>query len=132
VLNFNPYEAVIVHELSIAQCMIDSACEAATGENAGRVTRLVTRIGVLSGVVKEALRFSFDLAAEGTACEGAVLDIDDVSVSVFCPRCDGPRNLSDVWHFVCPDCGTPTPEVLTGRELELVTVEIETHATSHS
>lgn len=120
-----------MHELSIAQCLVDAACEAAEEEH-GRVTRLVTRIGALAGVVKEALLFSFDLAAEGTVCEGAVLLIEVVSVSVLCRRCNEPRELADQWHFVCPTCGTPTAELLTGRELELVSVEIEPHAAAHS
>lgn len=121
-----------MHELSIAQCLVDAACDAASREGSSQVTRLVARVGRLSGVVKEALRFSFDLAAEGTACEGAVLDIEDVFVRVLCPRCDAPRELPDDWHFVCPTCGTPTPDVLTGRELELTSVEIMADAAPHS
>jgi hydrogenase nickel incorporation protein HypA/HybF len=121
-----------VHEVSIAQYLIDAACDAASREGSAQVTRLVARIGRLSGVAKEALRFSFDLAAEGTACDGAVLDIEDVSVSVLCPRCDAPRELPDDWRFVCPTCGTPTPSILSGRELELVSVEIMADATAHS
>lgn len=120
-----------MHELSIAHCLVEAACEAAEQEG-GRVTRLVARIGVLSGVVEDALRFSFDLAAEGTLCEGAALEIEDVSVSVHCPRCDQPRTLREYWHFVCPVCGNPTPKLLTGRELELKSVEIVTHAAAHS
>lgn len=120
-----------MHELSIAQCLIDTACEAAAEEHSAQVTRLVARIGALSGVVEEALRFSFGLAAEGTACEGAALEIVSVAVSVHCPRCDEARELADCWHFVCPTCGAATPEVLTGRELELVSIEIETHAAAH-
>lgn len=121
-----------MHELSIAQCLVDAACDAARSEGSGRVKRLTARIGVLSGVVKEALQFSFGLAAEGTACEGAVLSIEDVGVSVLCRRCDGPRALPDGWHFVCPVCGAATGELLTGRELELVSVEIEADAAAHS
>jgi hydrogenase nickel incorporation protein HypA/HybF len=121
-----------VHELSIAQYLVDAACDAASREGSSQVTRLVARVGRLSGVVKEALRFSFDLAAEGTACEGAVLDIEDVSVSVHCPQCDAPRDLPDDWHFACPTCGTPTPSILSGRELELASVEILADATAHS
>lgn len=120
-----------MHELSIAQCLIETACEAASEEGATQVTRLAARIGALSGVVEEALRFSFGLAAEGTACEGATLEIVKVPVSVHCPSCDEARELADAWHFVCPMCGAPTPEVLTGRELELVSIEIESHAAAH-
>ncbi|HET6879742.1 MAG TPA: hydrogenase maturation nickel metallochaperone HypA [Pirellulales bacterium] len=115
-----------MHELSIAQCLIDSACEAAARGNARRVTRLVARIGMLSGVVEEALRFSFGLAAEGTACAGAALDVEKVPVTVMCPTCDCPRELAEAWHFACPVCGTPTTDVLTGRELDLISIEIET------
>jgi hydrogenase nickel incorporation protein HypA/HybF len=121
-----------VHELSIARYLVDAACDAASREGSAQVTRLVARVGRLSGVVKEALRFSFDLAAEGTACEGAALDIEEVSVSVLCPRCDAPRELPNDWRFACPTCGTPTPNVLTGRELELVSVEITADAAPHS
>lgn len=113
-----------MHELSIAQCLIESACEAAAAEGARRVTRLSTRIGALSGVVEEALRFSFQLAAEGTLCEGAVLEIEYVPITVHCANCDAPRTLADSCTFVCPVCGAATPKVLSGRELDLVSLEI--------
>lgn len=113
-----------MHELSIAQCLIESACEAAAAEGAARVTRLHTRIGALSGVVKEALLFSFELAAEGTLCAGAVLEIEEVPITVYCSQCDAPRSLADAWSFVCPVCGAPTPKVLGGRELDLISVEV--------
>lgn len=113
-----------MHELSIAQSMIDVACEAAAREGADQVIKLRARIGVLSGVAKAALQFSFDLAAEGTACEGAVLEIEDVPVTVMCPRCHGAQELPLSYTFCCPVCGTPTPEILTGQELEVVCMEI--------
>ena len=121
----------LVHELSIAQSLIEAACEAAEQAGAARVLRLSTRIGVLAGVVKEALQFSFELAAENTACAGARLEIEDVPLSVMCPRCEVPRTLETQWRFVCPECGTPTAEILSGRELELVSVEIEPHVAPH-
>lgn len=120
-----------MHELSITQSLVETACDKAQEVGAARVARVHLRIGALSGVVKEALVFSFDLVAEGTLCAGAVLDIEDVPVTVMCPACQQPRTLAETWHFVCPECGTPTPEVLTGRELDLVSLEIEQHAPAH-
>jgi hydrogenase nickel incorporation protein HypA/HybF len=113
-----------VHELSIAQYLIESACDAAAAESAQRVTRLSVRIGAMSGVVHEALQFSFSLAAEGTLCDGALLEIEDVPVTVHCPNCDRSQTLADCWSLVCPTCGTSTPQLLTGRELDLVSIEI--------
>ena len=119
-----------MHELSIAQSLIDVACEAAEREGANRVTRLTARIGVLSGVVKECLLFSFGLAAEGTPCAGAVLDVEEVGITVMCPHCESAQALGADLTFRCPRCGTPTPEILTGRELELVSLEVAAHATA--
>jgi hydrogenase nickel incorporation protein HypA/HybF len=123
---------LVVHELSIAQSLIELATEAAAREGAEFVTRLSVRIGVLSGVVKECLLFSFELAAEDTPCAGAELAVEEVALTVMCPCCDEPKALADLYHFLCPTCGSPTPEILTGRELDLVSVEVAGHAAAHS
>jgi hydrogenase nickel incorporation protein HypA/HybF len=119
-----------VHELSIAQSLIEMACEAASREGADRVEKLFLRIGRMSGVVIEALQFSFELAAEGTACAGAILEIEDVPITVRCPQCDTVQTLSDSYHFCCPQCGTPTPDIVGGRELELTSLQIPAEATA--
>lgn len=112
-----------MHELSIAISLIEMASEEA--ERLGvRVEALNLRLGPLSGVVREALLFSFDLAAEGTALEGARLEIEEVPVVVFCPACSAERPLPDLQDFRCPVCATPTPRVVSGRELELATMEV--------
>lgn len=117
-----------MHELSVAQYLIEAACEAAENEGSRRITRLNVRIGALSGIVNEALQFSFDLVADGTACEAAALNLENVAVSVHCRQCDAAHELPEPWRLVCPICGAPTPDVLAGRELELVSIEIETDA----
>lgn len=114
-----------MHELSIAQSLIELACDAAARERAERVSKLIVRIGAMSGVVKEALEFSFGLAAERTACEGAALEIEEVAVTIACPKCQEIKPLADVFDWRCPDCGTPTSEVVAGRELDLVSIVVE-------
>ena len=114
-----------MHELSIAMSLIEVAAEEAERLGA-RVEALHLRLGTLSGVVKEALLFSFDLAAEGTAVAGARLEIEEVPVAVFCPACQEERTLPSLQSFHCPVCGTPTPDVVRGRELELAAMEIST------
>jgi hydrogenase nickel incorporation protein HypA/HybF len=121
-----------VHELSIAESLIDLASEAALREGADRVTKLNLRIGQLAGVVKEALEFSFEIAAEGTPCEGATLEIEEVAIAVMCPRCNAVKMLPDGYNFCCPVCGSPTPEIVAGRELDLISLELAPHATAHS
>ena len=121
-----------MHELSIAQSLIDLACDAAARESADRVSKVLVRIGALSGVVKEALLFSFNLAAEGTACEGAELAIESIGVTVFCPACHETTTLRDLFCWCCATCGTPTSKIVSGQELDVVAVEVETHAPADS
>jgi hydrogenase nickel incorporation protein HypA/HybF len=120
-----------MHELSVAQSLIELASDAAARDGSDRVSRLFVRLGVLSGVVKEALEFSFDLAAEDSPCAGATLEIEEVPITVLCAYCEERKTLSDGYQFCCPTCGRPTPKILTGRELELVSVEVDEYAAAH-
>jgi len=117
-----------MHELSIALSLVEAACEKAAELGAVRVEALRLRLGPLSGVVRDALLFSFELAAAGTPIEGARLEIEDLPAVVFCPRCDAERRLPSIQHFRCPVCDTLTPEVVQGRELELAALEVSDHA----
>lgn len=105
--------------------LVEVACEQAERLGQAQVLALRVRLGPLSGVVREALEFSFELAAADTAIAGARLEIEEVPVTVHCPVCRCERRLASVQHFRCPVCDTPTPEVLHGRELLLTALEIE-------
>jgi hydrogenase nickel incorporation protein HypA/HybF len=83
------------------------------------------KLGMLSGVVKEALLSSYEMACHATPLEGAQLLIEEIPIEVFCPKCDEPRLVTSIQWFCCPECGTPTPTVLRGEERELVALEIE-------
>jgi hydrogenase nickel incorporation protein HypA/HybF len=76
-------------------------------------------------VVKEALLSAFEMACDDTPLSGSRLIIDEVPVVVFCPTCQAQRPLSSVQLFCCAECGTPTSEVVQGKELEVVALEIE-------
>jgi len=114
-----------MHELSIAMSMVEMATEESQRLGAERVTALHLKVGLLSGVVKDALIFSYEVACAGTPLEGSKLIIEDVPVKVYCPRCRSEKELESIQLFACPACGELTPEVLEGRELQVVAMEIE-------
>ena len=118
-----------MHELSIALSLIEAAAEEADriGPDV-RVVALRLRLGPLSGVVREALAFSFDVAARGTRVEGARLEIEEVPVAVRCAPCGGEFELGAVYPLQCPACGLATPDVVRGRECVLTAMEIDEHA----
>jgi len=67
-----------VHELSIALSIVEGAEEEAKRQGGARVCAVHLKLGPLSGVVKEALLFSYELACEGTALEGSTLVIQEM------------------------------------------------------
>jgi hydrogenase nickel incorporation protein HypA/HybF len=114
-----------MHELSIAMSIVEMAQEESERQGNAQVLAVHLRLGQLSGVVKEALLSSYEMACEATPLEGSQLLIEEVPVEVFCPACDGPRMVDSIQWFCCPDCGTPTPTVLHGKEMEVVALEIK-------
>lgn len=105
-----------MHELSIAHAVVETVSDAA-GEAA--VAEVRVRIGALSGVVADALRFAFDVAAAGTVCEGATLVVDERPVEIWCEPCAATRELTPPLRFRCPVCDTPSADVRGGRELDI-------------
>ena len=75
-------------------------------------------------MVEEALRASYEMASEETAVQGSRLLIENVPIVVYCQQCRLERRLASIQNFSCPECGTPTPEVRHGKELEVVALEI--------
>jgi hydrogenase nickel incorporation protein HypA/HybF len=113
-----------MHELSIAMSIVDTALEEAERRGV-QVSAVHLRLGALSGVVKDALLFSYEMACQDTALQGSRLIVEDVPVVVFCPQCQERRTLASVQSFSCPQCGSPTRDILQGKELEVFALEVE-------
>ncbi len=113
-----------MHELSIAISLVAIAEEEAE-RLGGKVIAVHLRLGPMAGVVKDALLFSYAAACQDTALEGSRLVIEDAPLVVFCPRCKTDRVLSSPQPLRCFECGTPTPKVVGGRELQMVAMEVE-------
>jgi len=114
-----------MHELSIAMSIVEMAQEEAERRGSVQVLAVHLRIGQLSGVVKEALLSSYNMACEATPLEGSQLLIEEIPVEVFCPKCQVTRRVRSIQWFRCPKCHTPTPDVVRGKELEVVALEIK-------
>lgn len=99
--------------------------EEADERGGSHVNAVHLKLGRLSGVVKEALLSSYELACEGTCLAGSRLIIEDVPIVVYCKACVGPRALESMQWFICPECKNSVSEVLQGRELQVVALEIQ-------
>jgi hydrogenase nickel incorporation protein HypA/HybF len=110
--------------MSIAQSLLDIILQEIETHHVRRVVSVALKVGELSSVETESLRFCFELIAEGTIVEGAELQIERVPVTCRCSDC-GTKFSVEHLLFVCPSCGSRRVEVLSGRELNIQSLDVE-------
>ncbi len=113
-----------MHELSIALSIVEGAEEEVARQGGGRVSAVFLKLGPLSGVVADALLFSYPMACAGTVLENSELRIEEIPVRIYCAECDREGEPKDYRILRCPYCETPSERVLQGTELELTALEL--------
>jgi len=108
-----------MHELAITQSVVDAVIAHTDG---ARVSTVNLRIGRLSGVVPDAMRFCFELVTEGTPLAGASLVIEEPGGEAHCRACGVDFAVDDLL-LLCA-CGSADVEVVSGRELTVASVEV--------
>ena len=101
------------------------ASEEAARRGGVKVFAIHLKLGQLSGVVEDALLFSYEVACQGTVLEGSQLIIEEIPVVVYCPACKAETELASLQRFCCMTCGTLTSEIVRGKEMEVFALEIE-------
>ena len=114
-----------MHELAICQSLVDQLDEIAGDHPDKRITVVHLQIGPLSGVVPELLRDAFPIASAGTAAQDAELQFHQSEIQVHCPSCDRDSVVSSN-KLTCAYCGNWQTQLVSGDELMLNQVELET------
>jgi len=112
-----------MHEMSMALSILDFVAGEAERLHC-RVAAVHVKLGSLAGVVRSALASSFDMARSGTPFEHTELIVEEVPVIVYCPACGVQRTPVSVQELSCPECGSPAPQPVRGRDLEVVALEV--------
>ncbi|MGE0085506.1 MAG: hydrogenase maturation nickel metallochaperone HypA [Desulfococcaceae bacterium] len=117
-----------MHEMGIAMQVAEIATAALkesvpeTGEDI-RVEQVNLRIGKLSSVIPESLRFCFGIITQDTVLAGAKLKIEEIPVVARCKDCQAQWTINGP-VFKCEKCQSGSLEILSGQELEIVSLEI--------
>ncbi len=121
-----------MHEMGIALQIIDIATASIPSDlPSARVERVNLKIGKLAAVVADSLRFCFDIVSQDTRLAGAELAIEETLVVARCKDCDARWTIAEP-VFTCQACQSGALEILSGRELDIVSIEIapeESHET---
>jgi hydrogenase nickel incorporation protein HypA/HybF len=113
-----------MHELSIANSILEIVTKHVEAAGDERVSRINLRIGSLSCVHRDALQFGFDLITAGTPLAGAILHITELPIVIYCPCCDCLQELPGIQQFCCPECQTPSADIRQGQELDIDSIEL--------
>lgn len=114
-----------MHELAVAQALVEQVNGVIRQHHASSASLIRVRIGPLAGVVPELLGSAFPLAAAGSRMEHAVLDLVAAPIRVRCQTC-GMETEAAMNRLVCGACGDWHTQVISGDELLLESVELET------
>lgn len=112
-----------MHEMSIAESVVDAITVEAARSAFCRVEKVVLEVGALSCVDPHALQFGFDAATRGTCAEGAALEIKTPAGQAQCFGC-GQEVVIARKGLACPECGSHQLVVTHGDELKIKSLEV--------
>jgi hydrogenase nickel incorporation protein HypA/HybF len=97
-----------MHELSIILSIIDEVGDESKARGLHNVEIVHLKVGVFSGVDRDALLFAWQLACEGTPLEDSLLDIETVPLIIYCAVCQQDCTPLSLYQLCCPECDTPS------------------------
>lgn len=112
-----------MHELSVAQNIIEIVSDYAKKNNTDRVTEVVLDIGAVSGVIPGNLEFAWEISAKGSVVDGARLKINFIEAKALCLDCKKEFKLDDI-YAMCDFCGSIRYEIIQGKELKVKSIMI--------
>lgn len=112
-----------MHEYSIVQSLLESCEEHARQNDSEKVTKVIVKIGVLSGVEPDLLQTAFDTFKEKTVCDGCDFVINIQKVVIECFDCDE-QSILEKNEFFCSKCQSNKVKVIDGEEMFLMSLEL--------
>ena len=113
-----------MHEFSIAVNIVDIASKTAKDANTEKINEIEIDVGVLSGVIVEALEFALESAVKDTLLENTKITINEIKAKVKCNECSS-EFKPDNYIEQCPECGSFNYEIIRGRELRVKSINVD-------
>ncbi|MDQ7043080.1 MAG: hydrogenase maturation nickel metallochaperone HypA [Sulfurimonas sp.] len=113
-----------MHEYSVVQALINQCEEIAQSNKATVVNRVITKIGVMSGIEVQLLQVAFDTFKEGTMCANAELVQNVQKLKLECKECGNIFEVDEVRYY-CLKCESLSVKVLDGEDMYLMSLEMQ-------
>jgi hydrogenase nickel insertion protein HypA len=113
-----------MHEYSIVQALLNQCEDIAKENDASKITKVITKIGVMSGVETHLLQIAFDTFKEGTMCDGAEFVMNVQKLKLHCNDCGAEFEI-DEHCYQCKECESLDVKVIDGEDMYLMSLEME-------
>uniref|UniRef100_UPI0032180C32 hydrogenase maturation nickel metallochaperone HypA n=1 Tax=uncultured Draconibacterium sp. TaxID=1573823 RepID=UPI0032180C32 len=107
-----------MHELSIAQSIVELAEEIAEKEQSDSIKSIEIEVGALSGVVLEALEFALEVSVKNTKLEKAKINYLVLPGKASCRECSRQFETNDLLAL-CPGCEQANYTITDGKQLRI-------------
>ena len=120
-----------MHELSMAQGIINAVIETAENNNATEGNEVTVEVGRLAMVNPEQLNFILGVLVENTIVEDADIKMEEIPVEIECFDCgfNGNAVVDDKDHYAplvkCPKCDSLKIDILNGKDIVVKNIVIE-------
>ena len=115
-----------MHEVSIALGMVDELKRIARENNATKITLVKLKIGKMSGIVTDSLKFAFDaVKLEHPVMTSAEIIINEIPLIYECNDCNAKFETEDIYFPECINCKSYNLTTLSGEEQHIENVEVE-------
>ncbi len=112
-----------MHELSLAQNIIDTIQQCIPQSDWGKVTLVRLKVGACAGVVQDSLEFSYQVITADTQFKSSRLEIESIPFTIQCNEC-GSITENEAGFTLCAVCGSTNTKITSGTELQVTEVEI--------
>jgi hydrogenase nickel incorporation protein HypA/HybF len=117
-----------MHEMGIAMQIVEIAVASIPPDLKNAQVKTVNlQVGKLAAVVPESLQFCFQIAIQDTLLHDADLNIEEIPLKVRCMDCKAEWTAHEP-VFICRKCNSGSIEMLSGRELDIVSIEVVENA----
>ena len=113
-----------MHEYSIVQALLTQCEEIAAANDATKITKVVVKIGVMSGVEPHLLEVAFNTFKESGVTEGSEFVMNIQPLTIECQKCQT-RSELELRHYCCPHCESFDVTVVDGEDMFLMSLEME-------
>lgn len=115
-----------MHEVSVALAMVDELHRIAENTRAKKILNVKLKIGKMSGIVTDSLKFAFDvIKLEQPLMSSAEIMIEEVPLVYECNECGRSFETDTLYFPSCPDCDSYNLTIVSGEEQHIENVEIE-------